>query len=311
MGTKDLFIMKPKVDFCFKELLNDEYVRKGFLAAILGIAPERILWTKLMPTYLRKHHKEDKFGILDVRVMLQDESQVDVEMQVIAYDYWAERSLFYLSKMYVDQIHEGEDYGQLKKCIHVSILDFKLFDDEEYYSRFHLWEDYRRLQYSDKFEIHVLELPKLEKYDYPETELLKWARFFNATDKEELEMAAEGNEYTQKAYERLVELSADEEKRMEYEARQKALRDYQHMMNSGWRQGYGKGKEAGVEAGREEGRKEGVEEGRKEGIEEGAKASIEMLQELGISREEVQTKVQEKFLASDEIVKEWMSKYWK
>ena len=115
--------------------------------------------------------------------------------------------------------------------------------------------------------------------------------------------AAEGNEYTQKAYERLVELSADEEKRMEYEARQKALRDYQHMMNSGWRQGYGKGKEAGVEAGREEGRKEGVEEG--------AKASIEMLQELGISREEVQTKVREKFLASDEIVKEWISKYWK
>lgn len=101
----------------------------------------------------------------------------------------------------------------------------------------------------------------------------------------------------------MVELSADEEKRMEYEARQKALRDYQHMMNSGWRQGYGKGKEAGVEAGREEGRKEGVEEG--------AKASIEMLQELGISREEVQTKVREKFLASDEIVKEWISKYWK
>ncbi len=199
----------------------------------------------------------------------------------------------------------------IMKRIHVSILDFKLFDDEEYYSRFHIWEDHRRLQYSDKFEIHVLELPKLEKYDYPETELLKWAWFFNATDKEELEMAAEGNEYTQKAYERLVELSAAEEKRMEYEARQKALRDYQHMMNSGWRQGYGKGKEAGVEAGREEGRKEGVEEGWKEGVEEGAKASIEMLQELGISREEVQTKVREKFLASDEIVKEWISKYWK
>ena len=197
----------------------------------------------------------------------------------------------------------------IMKRIHVSILDFKLFDDEEYYSRFHIWEDHRRLQYSDKFEIHVLELPKLEKYDYPETELLKW--FFNAMDKEELEMAAEGNEYTQKAYERLVELSAAEEKRMEYEARQKALRDYQHMMNSGWRQGYGKGKEAGVEAGREEGRKEGVEEGWKEGVEEGAKASIEMLQELGISREEVQTKVREKFLASDEIVKEWISKYWK
>lgn len=287
MDTKDFFIMKPKVDFCFKELLSDEYVRRGFLSAILGVAPDMILWTKLLPTYLRKQHKDDKFGILDVRVMLQDESQVDVEIQVIAYDYWAERSLFYISKMYVDQIHEGEDYGQLKKCIHVGILDFKLFDDEEYYSRFHIWEDNRRLQYSDKFEIHVLELPKLEKYDYPETELLKWARFFNATNKEEVEMAAEGNEYTQKAYDRLVELSADEEKRMEYEERQKALRDYQHMMNSGWRQG--------------------VSEGREEGV----KAIIEMLQELGMSREETQTKVHDKFSASDEIVKEWLNKYWK
>ena len=282
-----IIVSLSKVDFCFKELLSDEYVRRGFLSAILGVAPDMILWTKLLPTYLRKQHKDDKFGILDVRVMLQDESQVDVEIQVIAYDYWAERSLFYISKMYVDQIHEGEDYGQLKKCIHVGILDFKLFDDEEYYSRFHIWEDNRRLQYSDKFEIHVLELPKLEKYDYPETELLKWARFFNATNKEELEMAAEGNEYTQKAYDRLVELSADEEKRMEYEERQKALRDYQHMMNSGWRQG--------------------VSEGREEGV----KAIIEMLQELGMSREETQTKVHDKFSASDEIVKEWLNKYWK
>lgn len=287
MGTKDFFIMKPKVDFCFKELLSDEYVRRGFLSAILGVAPDMILWTKLLPTYLRKQHKDDKFGILDVRVMLQDESQVDVEIQVIAYDYWAERSLFYISKMYVDQIHEGEDYGQLKKCIHVGILDLKLFDDEEYYSRFHIWEDNRRLQYSDEFEIHVLELPKLEKYDYPETELLKWARFFNATNKEELEMAAEGNEYTQKAYDRLVELSADEEKRMEYEERQKALRDYQHMMNSGWRQG--------------------VSDGREEGV----KAIIEMLQELGMSREETQTKVHDKFSASEETVQEWLNKYWK
>lgn len=282
-----IIVYLSKVDFCFKELLSDEYVRRGFLSAILGVAPDMILWTKLLPTYLRKQHKDDKFGILDVRVMLQDESQVDVEIQVIAYDYWAERSLFYISKMYVDQIHEGEDYGQLKKCIHVGILDFKLFDDEEYYSRFHIWEDNRRLQYSDKFEIHVLELPKLEKYDYPETELLKWARFFNATNKEELEMAAEGNEYTQKAYDRLVELSADEEKRMEYEERQKALRDYQHMMNSGWRQG--------------------VSEGREEGV----KAIIEMLQEFGMSREETQTKVHDKFSASDEIVKEWLNKYWK
>ena len=74
---------------------------------------------------------------------------------------------------------------------------------------------------------------------------------------------------------------------MEYEERQKALRDYQHMMNSGWRQG--------------------VSDGREEGV----KAIIEMLQELGMSREETQTKVHDKFSASEETVQEWLNKYWK
>ena len=31
------FLMKPKVDFCFKELMQDEEVRNAFLAAVLGI----------------------------------------------------------------------------------------------------------------------------------------------------------------------------------------------------------------------------------------------------------------------------------
>ena len=48
-----------------------------------------------------------------------------------------------------------------------------------------------RKLYSDKFEIHTLELPKLAKHDYPETELLKWLQFINAETKEEFEMAAE------------------------------------------------------------------------------------------------------------------------
>ena len=61
-NNDNTFIMSPKVDFCFKELLSDEYVRRGFLSAILGVAPDMILWTKLLPTYLRKQHKDDKFS---------------------------------------------------------------------------------------------------------------------------------------------------------------------------------------------------------------------------------------------------------
>jgi len=33
MGETQDFIMKPKIDFCFKELMEEELVRRGFLWA--------------------------------------------------------------------------------------------------------------------------------------------------------------------------------------------------------------------------------------------------------------------------------------
>ncbi len=72
---------------------------------------------------------------------------------------------------------KGQSYDVLPKCIHVGILDFVLFEeDEEFYSCFHFWEDTRRRMYTDKLEIHILELPKLEGYEYPRTELCLYKR---------------------------------------------------------------------------------------------------------------------------------------
>ena len=50
-------------------------------------------------------------------------------------------------------------------------------------------------------------------------------------------MAAEKSEYIKKAYEDLTRISADEEKRLEYEAREKAIRDYNTQMYSVRKQG--------------------------------------------------------------------------
>ncbi len=50
------FIMKPKVDFAFKEIMMDEKARTGFLAAVLHINPEDIKETHILNTSLRKLH---------------------------------------------------------------------------------------------------------------------------------------------------------------------------------------------------------------------------------------------------------------
>ena len=69
----DDFIMKPKIDFAFKELMTNEMVRKGFLAAFLKLNPADIKDTRILNTDLRREHEDDKQGILDVRVSLNND----------------------------------------------------------------------------------------------------------------------------------------------------------------------------------------------------------------------------------------------
>ena len=207
-----------------------------------------------MNTYLRKEHKEDKQGILDVRVSLNNSIEIDVKVNIDRLNVWADRSLFYLSKMYAEQIKQGESYAKLKKCVSISILDFKLFEDEhEFYSRFHIREDSRHFVYTDKMEFHVVELPKLPEELKESDNIGAWAKFINAERREEFETLAGRDDYFKTAYNQLQLISQDESKRWEYEAREKALRDdmqreYEY-------------EQRGIRKGREEGRKEGREEG--------------------------------------------------
>ncbi len=226
------FIMKPKVDMAFKEIMMDEKARTGFLSAMLKIRPEDIKETRILNANLRKGHEDDKQGILDVRILMNDAVEINVEIQLTRLKVWANRALFYLAKMYADQISPKQNYGVFKKCVSISILDFKLFPEEEdFYSCFHIREDTRNFIYTDKMEFHVLELPKLPeelKEDCSNIEL--WAKFINAERKEDFDMLAQKDPYIKSAYEQLQVVSQDKEKRLEYEARQKAIWDYNQMV---------------------------------------------------------------------------------
>lgn len=239
MKKDDNFIMLPTVDFCFAGLMENPKVRKGFVAAILKVPPEKIEDTILLPTILKRESEDDKLGILDVRVMMRDGTQIDIEMQVAYFAYWDKRVLFYLSKMYDGQIKKGEPYEKLKKCIHVSILNFNHFpDDDECYRTIHFCDDRTGKVYTDLMEIQILELRKLpEKMAMDGNAVLSWMKFFSARTKREFEDMARTNEYMEEAYSTLLELSADEKKRMEYEAREKALRDYNSQMKSAFQRG--------------------------------------------------------------------------
>ena len=245
------FLMKPKIDFAFKELMMDEKVRLGFLSTILKLNRGDIKETRILNTHLRKTHEDEKQGILDVRILMNSNTEIDIEIQLAPLSVWADRSLFYLAKMYTEQISRGQDYTVFKKCVGISILDFELFpDEEEFYSCFHIREDTRHTVYTDKLEFHVLELPKLPKELTEDSgDLLLWAKFINAEREEEFAVLAERNPDLGSAYRQLQVISQDQEKRLEYEAREKALRDYNQLMIEAEARGKAQGETMGEKRG--------------------------------------------------------------
>ena len=248
--TNKDFIMSPKVDVCFAGLMENPKVRRGFCAAILRVPPETIEKTELLPTYLQRDCAEDKLGILDVHIRMADGSRINMEMQVKEYEFWDERVLFYLSKMFSGQLKSGEDYENLKKCIHVSILDFIHFPEDRRCCRTLCFCDTKTGEiYNDKMEIQVLELKKLPKKIRKGEELVNWMRFFNGKSKEDFRRMAKESIFLEEAYETLQRLSADDIKRLEYEAREKALRDHNSFVGSARRQGERIGEKRGEKNG--------------------------------------------------------------
>ena len=291
--NKENFIMLPTVDFCFKELMKNQKVRRGFIAAILGKHPDEIHKTTLMATELRKESEDDKLGILDVLVELEDGSQMNLEMQVPYFEYWTKRVLFYVSKIYTGQIRESQDYESLKKCIHVSILDFIHFpQDQKCYRKIILCDADTGEQYTDFLELHILELKKLPVKDQNEGGVIRWMRFLGGKSRKEFEEMAQKDEYIEEAYDELKKLSLDEQKRMEYEQRQKAIRDYNSQMNSAERRGEARGEARGEKRGEERGKQRTLKHLVKINIEAG-KSMEEIAEFLGLGLSEVEKLAEE------------------
>ena len=104
--------------------------------------------------------------------------------------------------------------------------------------------------YTDKMEFHVIELPKLPKeLKEDASDMLLCAKFINSKTKEEFEMLAEKNKSIAEAYQQLQVISQDEQKQLEYDARQKAIWDY----NQGMTEAEERGEQRGLKQGKKEG----------------------------------------------------------
>jgi predicted transposase/invertase (TIGR01784 family) len=227
----DNFIMSPKYDFVFKYIFGNEKHKDlliALLSDILAVPEEEFDGIEIINSELIKEFKEDKKGILDVRVRTKLGKQIDVEIQILPTEYMAERTIFYSSKMYTSQIKRWDTYDKLKKCVTINIVDFECTPLKKLYSSYHLTEDETGYRLTDILEIHFLEIAKLFDEDIKRDEndpIVQWMEFLDAKSKGVMEMLAEKNKDIKKAYDLLQIISKDEKARMLYEARQAEISD--------------------------------------------------------------------------------------
>ena len=221
-------------DYLFKAFFQkNEPALRGLLCALLSLHPEDISSVKITNPIQIGESINDKTVILDIKLLLNNQQLINLEMQVRNLLDWPERSLAYLCRMF-DHLHKGEDYNKVKPSLHISILDFtpegfpeSLFLKYYLYSIDNLTYPPTIHKYSDKFGIYMLQLNQLENTDDMQSmpELYYWAQFFKATTWEEIKMLAEKNETIKQGIVTLKELTADEKAKMQMEAREKYYRD--------------------------------------------------------------------------------------
>ena len=154
---------------------------------------------------------DDKTFVLDVNVLLNDNTIVNLEMQMQNERNWEERSLSYLCRSF-DQLYQGQDYIEAKPAIHIGFLNFTPYPDApEFYATYKLLNVKNKRLYSDKFVLSVVDLTHIElaTEEDKNNQLDYWAKLFTATSWEELKMIAEKNPSMTEATQTLYELNAD------------------------------------------------------------------------------------------------------
>ena len=157
------FEITLKNDYLFKRLLGAEEnksILQDFLEVVLDIPHEDIVGLELLDKELKKEQIDEKTGILDVKVRLKNFATIDVEIQGFWVSAYIERTLFYWSKMYIEDFEEGEEYSKLHKCITINIVGKGFNLNNLVHSKYILKEESTNKELTDIMEIHFLNLEK-------------------------------------------------------------------------------------------------------------------------------------------------------
>lgn len=246
-ASKVPFNIRLTNNYAFRKAFKNKTVLKGFVMALLNLGEKEILELEVTDPFEEGEGEDEKEGILDVKVHLNNCKKINIEMQNRYQDDWPERSIFYNCRMFTEGFIQGSTYGEIEPCIHVGILDFNQLEDMGYHHKILLMDEKSGELYSSKFIFHVIELKKLAETSEEEKgqELYRWAKIIAARSWEEVCMEAKGNPYMEAAKDVMDKINKSETERYLYLRQEMAITDEKSRLATAERKGREEGKVEG------------------------------------------------------------------
>ena len=317
MEQRDKYI---RFDWAAKRLLRNKAnfgVLEGFLTVLLG---EEIRIVEILESESNQQCEDDKFNRVDIKARNSKDEIIIVEIQNTRELYYLERILYGVAKAITEHIELGSLYSDVKKIYSISILYFDIGQGNDYL--YHGQNTFVGVHTNDYLQVTTKEkdaiVRKLPSEIFPEYFLIR----VNEFNKVAITPLEEWIDYLKtgcirpdtqapglaEARKKLIYYNMEPAERAAYDRHVDTIMIQNDVL--------GTAKMEGREEGREEGRQEGLKEGRQEGLKEGLKegrrqATVELLQEMGMEKENVCAKMQEKFQLSFQEAEREVEKYWK
>lgn len=145
-------------DYMFRAVLQtNNKVLRGLICSLLHLSNDEIISAEITNPIILGESIENKEFCLDISVLLNNNTIINLEMQVANMLNWPNRSILYLCRSF-DNPKRGQNYQETMPAIHIGFLDYTLFKEyPEFYATHKLINVKNHHIYSDNFILSMVD----------------------------------------------------------------------------------------------------------------------------------------------------------
>ena len=201
-------------DYMFRAVLqSNNKALRGLICSLLHLTEKEVFSVEITNPIILGESVESKEVRLDINVLLNNRTMINLEMQVANQLNWQNRSVVYLCRSY-DSLNHGQDYDEANSVIHIGFLDYTLFRSRpEFYASYKLINVKNYQKYSDNITLNVVDLTRIDLATEEDKvyHIDGWAKLLKATTWEEVNMLAAKDENMREAAKSIFVYNTEEQ----------------------------------------------------------------------------------------------------